>query len=66
MKMSELSCLFRAEIIVHIGEGGTQKPLRLNADDVVRYYPIYADEEKVADAKNSDKCLSVLYYAHAA
>jgi hypothetical protein len=66
MNMSELACLFIAEIIVHTGEGDTQKNLRLNADDIIKYSPIYADEKKIKEAINSKKSLSHIYYAHAA
>jgi hypothetical protein len=65
VEMSELACLFRAEIIVHTGEGDTRKPLRLNADDIVKYFPLLSNETMNAEAKSAGKCLSKIYYAHA-
>tara|TARA_R110002124_G_scaffold64985_2_gene177618 strand:- start:423725 stop:424030 length:306 start_codon:yes stop_codon:yes gene_type:complete len=63
--MSELSCLFRAEVVLHTGSVGNPRRLRINADDIVKYSPYHETVEERDAAKKQGEALSRIYYAHA-
>jgi len=62
--MSELSCLFRAEVLLHTGSVHGPCALRINADDIVKYFPHHENIKERDAAKWQGLALTRIHYAH--